>query len=198
MRWFLAGFSIVAGWYLMQRVNTGNQYAEQQEQGGAQAFPLEETPEAEGIDLLGWIMPEQDDLPPLRYFVASEFGDWWPLMSTELLQKLDEFRHRLGVPVMISPADGALGRYLGPTSLSQHNVDMWGEVRAADVMFSGVDLETAYQVAKDVGFTGIGAYPDWNPYPGLHLDVRQAPLALWSGIKEQGKQVYKAISEAFS
>lgn len=196
MRWLLAGVSIVTGWYLLQRVNTGNKYAEQQ--SAAQAFPLDDPAQAEEFDLLGWIMPEQDDLTPLRYFTAGEFGEWWPLMSTELLQKLDEFRHRLGVPVMISPASGSLGRYLGPTSLSQHNVDMWGEVRAADVMFSGVDLETAYQIAKDVGFTGIGAYPDWNPKPGLHLDVRQAPLALWSGIKESGQQVYKSISEAFS
>lgn len=197
MRVLLASISIVAGWYLLQRFNAGNQYADQN-QSGAQTFPLEDAQQAEEFDFLGWFMPEQQQLQPLRYFTESEFGQWWPLMSTELLQKLDEFRHRLGVPVTISQANGSLGRELGPGSLSQHNVDMWGEVRAADVMFTGVDLQTAYQIAKEVGFTGIGAYPDWNPYPGLHLDVRQAPLALWSGIKEQGQQVYKAISAAFS
>jgi uncharacterized protein YcbK (DUF882 family) len=75
---------------------------------------------------------------------------------------------------------------------------MWGEVRAVDVMFTGVTLEKVYQIAKEVGFTGIGAYPDWKPSQGMHLDVRQAPLALWSGILEGGKQVYKSITTAFS
>ena len=181
MRALLIGASIVGGWYLYQRMNAGNRYAEPPEQSN---FIFE------------WVltMPENDQL---RYFQPSEFREWWPLMSTELLNKLDEFRHRLGVPVTISPASGALGRKLG-ASTSQHNVDLWGEVRAVDVMFNGVSLERAYEVAKQVGFTGIGAYPDWQPSPGLHLDVRQAPLALWSGIKEGGKQVYKGISEAFA
>lgn len=181
MRGVVIAAAIIGGWYLYQRGNAGNRYAE---------------PVPENNFLFEWFltMPENNEL---RYFTPGEFREWWPMMSTELLNKLDEFRHRLGVPVTISPAQGALGRKLG-TSLSQHNVDLWGEVRAVDVMFSGVSLERAYEVAKAVGFTGIGAYPDWQPSPGLHLDVRQAPLALWSGIKENGSQVYKSITEAFA
>jgi hypothetical protein len=190
MRKTLAVLAVFAGWYLFTRMKAGNAYATQQ---GAQAYPLE-TGYFSGLDIMN-----NEPLQPLRYFNESEFGQWWPYMSTELLTKLDEFRHRLGFPVIISPAAGSLGRNLGYTDTSQHNIDMWGEVRAVDVMFSNtIDLEHAYNIAKAVGFTGIGAYPDWKPNHGLHLDVRIAPLALWSGILEGGKQVYKSITQAFT
>jgi len=134
----------------------------------------------------------------LIWFEPDEFGDWWPMMSPDLLRKLDEFRERLGVPVMISPAAGSLGRNLGMFDLSQHNVDLWGEVRAVDIMPVGVDLETAYDAARAVGFTGVGLYPDWSPYPGLHLDVRPGPVALWSGWRVNGEQQYRGIGEALA
>ncbi|PHS23397.1 MAG: hypothetical protein COA83_09920 [Methylophaga sp.] len=184
MRITAAMLAIISGWYIFQRLTAGNAYASALQQP---------------TTFLGFDIPDfnrGDTMPELRYFTAAEFGEWWPLMSTDFLTKLDEFRHRLGVPVRISPATGSLGRESG-LDTSQHNVDMWGEVRAGDVMFIGVDLETAYKVAKEVGFTGIGAYPDWKPTQGMHLDVRQAPLALWSGILESGKQVYKSIQQAF-
>jgi len=174
----------ITSWYLFQRLTAGNQYAEFKSNNNDTGFSL--------LDSIFETKPMQ-----LRYFTAAEFGEWWPLMSTELLTKLDEFRHQLGVPVRISPASGALGRRMGMAT-SQHNVDLWGEVRAVDVMFEGVSLERGYQVAKEVGFSGIGAYPDWKPSKGMHLDVRQAPLALWSGVLESGKQVYKGITSAFA
>jgi len=142
----------------------------------------------------------------LTYFRPGEFFragvDWWPLMSAELLTRLDTFRARLGAPVEISPAEGAVGRRLGRADSSQHNIDRWGEVRAIDVMPVGVPLERAYQVAREVGFTGIGLYPDWSPRPGLHLDVREdrtasAP-ALWAGINDGGTQRYVAISRVIA
>ncbi len=181
-----AAFFVVTltGWYLVQRLTDGNAYATVKESSFIEQIS--------GIE-----MPEQE-LKPLRYFNPSEFGEWWPLMSTDLLTKLDEFRDRLGVPVRISPATGSLGREDGVAGTSQHNIDLWGEVRAVDVMFTGVSLEYAFRVAKDIGFTGIGAYPHWQPTQGMHLDVRPAPLALWSGILEGGKQVYKSITEAFA
>ena len=169
------GLALV-GWYIYQRASAGNRYAGEGFSMGA---------------LLGFV-----ERPQLRYFQPAEFGEWWPYMAPDLLTKLDEFRARLGVPVMISPAQGALGRHAG-ASLSQHNVDMWGEVRAADVMPLGVSLARAYEVARAVGFSGIGLYPDWRPHPGLHLDVRPGPLALWSGmLDDEGRQVYRGIGEA--
>ena len=46
----------------------------------------------------------------LEYFSSSEFGPYWPLMSVDLLQRLDRFRDLLGYQVAISQAPGAIGR----------------------------------------------------------------------------------------
>ena len=149
--------------------------------------------------------------PMLRWFSPGEFVrggvDWWPMMNSDLLTRMDDFRSRLGVPVAISPAAGALGRHLGTTDASQHNVDRWGEVRAADVMpipslFHRVTLSDAVAAARAAGFTGIGAYPDWRPRPGVHLDVRSdqsagAP-ATWGGINIGGTQTYVSLADALS
>jgi len=129
----------------------------------------------------------------LRYFTAEEFGVYYPLMSLELLEKLDEFRHEWGGPVEISPAHGGIGRE-DESSHSQHNILRWGEVRAVDVfprtidgyMSSRVDRQRALYIAKKVGFTGIGIYTDTQPGNLLHLDVRQdrteGDPATWSRV----------------
>ncbi len=133
--------------------------------------------------------------PKLRHFRPEEFRCWWPRMDPRLLERLDEFRHRLRVPVMISPANGALGRHLGMNSRSRHNVDMWGSVMAADVMLPRGPIlgshamgEQVVRKAVETGFGGIGIYLDWQPYPGMHLDIR--PLkpdgspATWTRVGE--------------
>lgn len=128
----------------------------------------------------------------LRHFTPGEFGGSWPLLNTDLLLKLDEFRDRLGSRVLISPAPGALIRPAGGSE-GQH---IYG--RAADVMIPDAPLVTAYKVAKEVGFTGIGVYPHWRPHKGLHLDVRPDRLpgspAQWAGLRDaQGKQFYTSV-----
>lgn len=133
----------------------------------------------------------------LKYFKLSEFGASLPFLSVGLMQKLDEFRERLGRKVMISPVPGALIRF-DKGSESQHTFG-----RAADIMLpDGPDLETAFKIAKAVGFTGIGVYPDWSPYPGLHLDIRRLdpgqPAATWAGIIRDRKQVYVSIAEGIA
>jgi len=133
----------------------------------------------------------------LRHFKLSEFGAALPFLSVGLLQKLDEFRERLGRKVMISTAPGALIRF-DKGSESQHTFG-----RAADIMLpDGPDLETAFGIAKAVGFTGIGVYPDWKPYPGLHLDIRKLKpgqsIAIWAGKNKDGRQVYTNISEVLT
>ena len=122
--------------------------------------------------------------PKLKYFSPMEFGIWYPLMSVDLLLKLDEFREQWGAPVMVSPVAGGIGRE-GAGDTSQHNVTAWGEVRAIDVFpkVIGENGETrfieteaernrAYEVAQAVGFTGIGLYTDTQPGDMLHIDVR--------------------------
>jgi hypothetical protein len=149
----------------------------------------------------------------LRHFARSEFTrrswpdtgaavDWWPRMQTALLLKLDEYREQLDAPVIISPAAGALGRNLGASADSQHNIDRWGEVRAVDVFPQVSDMRAAYDLAFKLGFTGIGVYPDWQPRWGLHLDMRTdrqpSSPALWSARTIDGKQVYFGLDRAWA
>jgi hypothetical protein len=139
----------------------------------------------------------------LSYLKQTDFRQWWPAMNTELVALVDELGRRVdeaGGELRISPADGALGRKLGPNDDSQHNVTKWGEVRAADVMITGIDLQDAYDLAREVGFTGVGVYPDWDPDPGLHVDVREDASpddpAQWAGLDtENGGQTYVAASQ---
>ena len=149
----------------------------------------------------------------LRYFSASEFGAYWPLMNVELLAKLDAFRQALGYPVAISQAPGAIGRPIigggqaeSGAEKSWHNYALHGEIMAIDVHplppggATADERQRWYNVAKQVGFTGIGIYPDWNR-PGMHLDVRTdrtaSNPATWAGVSRGGKQIYTDISGAF-
>ena len=141
----------------------------------------------------------------LKYFSSSEFGVWYPLMSLELLKKLDKFREEWGYPVEISKANGAIGRE-SKDSHSQHNIFKWGEVRAVDVfprtasgyITTAEERYRAYEVAKKVGFTGIGLYTDTAPGNMLHVDVREdrqpGSPALWSRVSG----VYGGISEVLA
>lgn len=137
----------------------------------------------------------------LRYFKSDEFGGWYEKMSPDLLLKLDEFRHQWGFPVEVSKHPDAVGRE-DSESASQHNILRWGEVRAVDVfpknsvggyINSAVERKRAYNIAKRVGFTGIGLYTDTIQGDMVHLDVRQAPLAKWSRVNGE----YGAIEKVF-
>lgn len=139
-----------------------------------------------------------------NYFQPHEFQGWFDRMMKIQLERLNLYRHRWGMPVIVSPASGAVGRHLGLSSKSQHNYDRWGEVRATDIMPVGMetaaDRRRAYQIAKAVGFTGIGIYPEWRPRAGLHVDSRVDRLpgnpATWSAFRENGRQVYYGIDKA--
>ncbi|WP_444884863.1 hypothetical protein [Microbulbifer sp. PSTR4-B] len=144
--------------------------------------------------------------PKLNHFSRDEFGIWYPLMSADLLQRLDRFRTEWGGRVIVSKAEGGIGRE--DDSNSQHNVTRWGEVLAIDVfpqvqdvqgnwhyLNSPEQLERAYQVARSVGFTGIGLYTDTQPGHMVHLDVRPGDhIATWSRIAGE----YRGISEALA
>jgi hypothetical protein len=141
--------------------------------------------------------------PKLKHFAPSEFGIWYPLMSNDLLIKLDKFRELMGSPVIVTSANGGIGRHDSETGTSQHNVDAWGEVRAVDVFptINGEYITTASQrsivlkYAKLAGFTGIGLYTDTQPANMLHVDVRETQaVALWSRVDGQ----YFPINKAFA
>ena len=117
----------------------------------------------------------KNEMLDLKYFSRSEFGVWWPLMSQDLLLKLDKFREKWGKPVRVSPHPDAIGRE-GEGSNSMHNVLKWGEVRAVDVFPEGLDTigdrQRALEIARSVGLTGIGLYTDTSPSNMMHLDNR--------------------------
>lgn len=139
----------------------------------------------------------------LKYFAPSEFGIWWPFMSNELLEKLDILRDRWGMPIYISPVKGGLGRNIG-ASHSQHNIDRYGVVNAADIFPSGLtdkNVGAFYQLAKEVGFTGIGIYADTKydgkPHTMFHVDVRSSAQvgspAKWGRIDGQYVSLEKVL-----
>jgi hypothetical protein len=148
--------------------------------------------------------------PHLHYFQPTEFRGWWKKMSPRLLVLLDSCRSQWGAPIRVSPADRALGRRMGE-SLSQHNVQKWGEVRAVDVFPANVETideaERFYALARRVGFTGIGIYPDTKPGVMFHLDVRidvvPGTPATWGGLRrmvaapeQQNDWRYVSLDEA--
>jgi len=91
----------------------------------------------------------------------------------ELVDKLQRLRDVVGVPIAISSGArcDAHNATIGGSPTSQHLVG-----KAADCHFPDyVNLESVYGIAKQIGFRGIGRYPEF-----LHLDVRAVP-AEWSG-----------------
>lgn len=149
-------------------------------------------------------------IPNLYYFTNHEFvrgdHDWLPEMHPRLLVLLDTFRYRWDRKVEISPHVASLGRHLGPETLSDHNVDAHGAVLAADVIPLGMETRhqasEALNIARGLGFTSIGLYPDWSPAPGLHLGVRisrrPGDPALWGGLRIAGKQEYVSLNDALA
>jgi hypothetical protein len=153
-----------------------------------------------------------DRMIDLRYFDREEFRDSWGLMSLRLLFLLDALRFQLGRPITLSPHPRALARRDGPDDGSQHNVDAWGECRAADTFVEGVlTVQKAREVisaAADLGITGIGVYPDWTldassdgrRHLGFHFDARtKRPAgepALWGMVDDGDGQYQVTVGRA--
>jgi hypothetical protein len=142
----------------------------------------------------------------MKHFTPTEFQGWFYKLSPVLKAKLDALREELGAPVHLSKAEGSIGRRLGLDSLTQHNFDRWGEVRAVDgYLPEGVTYLEFYNVAKEVGFTGIGLYDGWSGGRGFHVDVREdrdeGSPAIWGGtyiydpVTKKGKTTYGSIWE---
>ena len=140
----------------------------------------------------------------MRHFEESEFQGWFESMSPQLLALLDALRELWGAPIFISSANGAVGRTSGG---GYHDFIVQGEVRAVDIQPSGLDnakkVREFFTLAKSLGFTGIGFYPQWNR-AGFHIDVRPTgALATWGAyyvINEKGEkeQFYYSLAEAMA
>lgn len=148
------------------------------------------------------IAADQLDWSTIDYFRPSEFitpdgQSMLDFIHPDIIKAADEFRRRLGVPVMISPAAGAMARFSG-SKTSQHYA-VGRRSTALDVMpAAGTSLRAAYRAAESVRLIGgIGVYPDWRPRPGLHLDTRprkpDGSVASWMGVRTPAGQQYAAI-----
>jgi len=158
----------------------------------------------------------------ILWFTPKEFGIWYPYMDKNLLEKLEALRAGWKNPILISPAIGALGRVASIDNATERSMHMvWqGKVRAADIFPTIMDttynkmrpLTKAeqikfYNLAKSIGFTGIGVYPDWYynkiTWCGFHVDVRPTykpgSPANWLGKAGKfGMQVYSALTSYFN
>ena len=170
--------------------------------------------QAQGRAILGELLKRVDgkasNAP--RWFARSEFGEWADMMHPALLFALDVLRDALNAVVVISPANGALGRRMG-VSTSLHNVDFHGMVYAVDVLLPMAwGAAEGFEAARELRlFSGIGVYPFWKPRAGLHLDVRHlsprnpskgaTPLtpATWGAVRGAGgRQEYVSAAAALA
>lgn len=134
------------------------------------------------------------------FFPEINYGQWSAQVDRYLKVKMNAYAERLtkaGYSVIPSPAPGAIGRLYG-SKTSQHYAGEGQLIRGIDVMLpAGPSLKEAAQIAREVGFTGIGVYPNWKPFPGLHLDVRTGRSsgnpATWARIGGE----YVAIERGF-
>ena len=141
-----------------------------------------------------------------QHFTQEEFREWSEDMSPRLVTMLDVLRFRLGSAIEISASEYALGRELGRGKMSEHNVDHWGEVLAADCFISGIynraQSEAVVYEATSIGFTGIGVYSDTHNNRGeeqvmFHLGVRPNELmgspATWGRVDHDYTSLMAAI-----
>lgn len=118
-----------------------------------------------------------NDIQLNEYFNLKEFECPCCLtikLSSELLQRLTRFRCILGKPVKINSG------YRCPSENTKINGDLNSyhmKGMAADIYVEGFYLEELLEVAKEVGFKGIGVYSQKNY---LHLDVRPGDFKVWS------------------
>jgi len=141
-----------------------------------------------------------------QHFNQEEFREWSDDMSARLITMLDVLRFKLGSPIAVSASEYALGRELGRGKMSEHNVDHWGEVLAADCFISGIynraQSEAVVYEATSIGFTGIGVYSDTHNNKGeeqvmFHLGVRPNELmgspATWGRVDHDYTSLIAAI-----
>lgn len=127
-----------------------------------------------------------------QHFGADEFQGWYLKIVEPWFVRADALRAQWG-PIMVSQAEGAVGREKG--SSSWHDYVTHGAVYAVDTFPLNIerpaDAQHLLYLATMIGFTGIGFYPHWSR-PGFHLDVRTdrniGDPAVWGAIPEKNRE----------
>lgn len=114
----------------------------------------------------------------VQHFKASENWGKAELVDPVLIYSLDTFRSKLGYPIHISPAKGAVVAKRGHATKSYHYPIQGVRLCQAADVFPDCPLSFAFITAlKSNLFTGVGVYPYWcweekELIGGLHLDIR--------------------------
>lgn len=124
--------------------------------------------------------------------------DWLPQIDVNLLIALNILRTEVGHPIMISPAAGSIGRPNGRKASDHYCNSVEGiKVRALDVMPYTIahhtkrplNREQAFRFAMTAvasGINAIGIYPQWKPFAGFHLGVReQTNVSTWGRVSDR-------------
>lgn len=113
-----------------------------------------------------------------EYFCLNEFQ--CPcckkiMLHPLLLQKLKGLRYKIAQPVIITSGYRcpAYNREVGGVKGSYHLLGM-----AADIYVPKISLNRLLEITEEIGFKGIGFYPEQN---FLHVDVRPTRKARWQG-----------------
>lgn len=132
-------------------------------------------------------------------FTPPEFYGQLTRLDAGVVFALQKLRDKIG-RIIISP--------IGAQAIARERPGSWHDVtggklsKAIDIMPIDATLETLYEAAKTIPeIGGIGLYPDWDPYPGAHIDLRERKpgggLATWSRFKlADGSTVDRGINEA--
>jgi len=110
-------------------------------------------------------------------------------VDSELLERLEQLRVRLGKPVMLSCGYRCPqhNEAVGGTPNSFHMQGIAADVRTTNLGMS--PLEVA-RMAREVGFTGVGVYDGYHGKRGfVHVDVRSVAspdrIAMWGDWGEE-------------
>lgn len=131
------------------------------------------------------------DFAELDHFSRGEFpGDVLERVEDELILSLNEYRGRLGYPVVPSPLVEGWYRAEGSETSRHYAV---GRLSDAGDLFPQCDIRRAFLVAQGCEwFGGIGIYldtngPDGKPQPMIHLDLRPERI-IW--MRYEGRYIY--------
>lgn len=119
------------------------------------------------------------DWSKIKHFKRTESWGDADRMNPDLILALDEFREKLGQSILVTC--GTQGKHVDKS--------LHYEGKAVDIVFpkNSVDLlfDAWFLALRMDKFKGIGLYPRWmcngKYVGGLHLDMREGPLALWMG-----------------
>ncbi len=117
-----------------------------------------------------------------------------PWLDERVIWAITRLRLLTGQRMTPSPAPGAIARTW--KTKSQH-YSIGRISTAVDLFILEGTLQTVYEAAlklPEIG--GFGAYPEWKPHHGVHIDIRprKGRLHTWMAENKEGEQIYSALN----